>query len=58
MSVVLGQVLVDGALQVAHSRKAAAPDPFLAELAKPPVDKIQPRRSGRGVVKMEAPMRR
>jgi hypothetical protein len=58
MSVVLGQVLVDGALQVAHSRKAAAPNPFLTELAKPPVDKIQPRRSCRGVVKMEAPMRR
>ena len=31
MSVVLGQVLVDGALQVAHTRKAAAPDPFLAK---------------------------
>ena len=42
MSVVLGQVLVDGALQIAHTRKAAASNPLLAELVKPPVDKIQP----------------
>ena len=31
MSVVLGHVLVDGALRVPHTRKAAAPDPFLAK---------------------------
>jgi len=43
MSVVFCQVLVDGALQIAHTRKAAAPNPFLTELAEPPVDKIQPR---------------
>ena len=52
----LGQVLVDGALQIAHTRKAAASNPLLAELVKPPVDKIQPRRSGRSVVQMEAPL--
>ncbi len=54
VGVVLRHVIVDGAYQIGHARKAPATNALLAEFAKPAIGEIQPRRPGRGVVEMEA----
>ena len=51
-----GEKIGDGALEFVHAVKDAAPHGFLAEFGKPPLDQVEPARTGRDKVQHEPGM--
>ncbi len=56
MLVVLFDVLQNSRLQFAHAAKGAAAETLLRQLAKPPLDEVEPRTAGRRKMHVKARM--
>lgn len=56
ISVVAIEIVVDGVLELGNARERDAPDPLLRDLCEEALNQIEPRRTGRREVHMEAAM--